>query len=63
MHQTLAIKLLEEGKAFVCTCTAEQLEAERETAEANKVIYHYSGACHDVDKTMHAKLKESVNLL
>jgi len=59
MHQTLAIKLLEEGKAFVCTCTAEQLEAERETAEANKVIYHYSGACHDVDKTMHAKLKES----
>jgi len=59
MHQTLAIKLLEEGKAFVCTCTAEQLETERETAKSNNVIYHYSGTCHDVDKTMHAKLKES----
>jgi len=48
MHQTLAIRLLEEGKAFVCTCTAEQLEADR-----------YSGKCFDVDKTEHAKLKES----
>ena len=48
MHQTLAIRLLEEGKAFVCTCTAEQLEKDR-----------YSGKCFDVDKTEHAKLKES----
>ena len=48
MHQTLAIRLLEEGKAFVCTCTAEQLEADR-----------YSGQCFDVDKTEHANLKES----
>ena len=48
MHQTLAIRLLEEGKAFICTCTAEQLEADR-----------YSGRCFDVDKTEHAKLKES----
>jgi glutamyl-tRNA synthetase len=48
MHQTLAIRLLEEGKAFVCTCTEEQLEADS-----------YSGKCFDVDKTEHAKLKES----
>ena len=48
MHQTFAIKLLEEGKAFVCTCTVEQLEADS-----------YSGKCFDVDKTEHAKLKES----
>ena len=59
MHQTLAIRLLEEGKAFVCTCTAEQLEADRETAKTQKVAYSYSGQCFDVDKTEHAKLKES----
>lgn len=59
MHQTLAIRLLEEGKAFVCTCTAEELEADRETAKTKKVAYRYSGQCFDVDKTEHAKLKES----
>ena len=59
MHQTLAIKLLEEGKAFVCTCTKEQLEADRKKAKANNVTYHYSDKCHDIDKAEHAKLKES----
>ena len=59
MHQTLAIRLLEEGKAFVCTCTPEQLEADRETAKYNRVAYRYSGVCHDVDKAEHARLKES----
>ncbi len=49
MHQTLAIRLLEEGKAFVCTCTTEEGEAE----------HTYSGQCFDVDKTEHAKLKEN----
>ena len=59
MHQTLAIRLLEEGKAFVCTCTPEQLEADRESAKTNKVAYRYSGQCFEVDKTEHAVLKES----
>ncbi len=59
MHQTLAIRLLEEGKAFVCTCTEEELEAEREDAKKNNTAYRYSGRCHDVDKAEHAKLKES----
>ena len=45
MHQTFAIRLLEEGKAFVCTC--EQTQAP------------YSGCCENVDKSEHAKLKES----
>jgi len=59
MHQTLAIRLLEEGKAFVCTCTAEELEQDREVAKKDKAAYSYSGRCHDVDKSEHAKLKES----
>jgi len=59
MHQTLAIRLLEEGKAFVCTCTPEQLEADRETAKSNRIDYRYSGQCFEVDKAEHARLKES----
>ncbi len=59
MHQTLAIRLLEEGKAFVCTCTAEQLELDREDAKKNKVAYRYSGQCFDLNKEKHTKLKES----
>jgi glutamyl-tRNA synthetase len=59
MHQTLAIRLLEEGKAFVCTCTPEQLEADRETAKRNRVAYRYSGHCFEVDRAEHAKLKEN----
>jgi len=45
MYQTLAIRLLEEGKAFVCTCSKEQTP--------------YSGCCENVDKSVHAKLKKS----
>jgi len=47
MHQTLAIRLLEEGKAFVCTCD--------DSSENTP----YSGRCIDVDKSAYAKLKES----
>jgi len=57
MHQTLAIRLLEEGKAFVCTCTVEEIEADKKAA--NKVAYHYSGCCENKDKAEHIKLKES----
>jgi glutamyl-tRNA synthetase len=51
IHQTLAIRLLEEGKAFICTCTPQQLEADRETD-------HYSGRCFNVDKDELKKLKD-----
>ncbi|MBD3789074.1 MAG: glutamate--tRNA ligase [Campylobacterales bacterium] len=59
IHQNFAIRLLEEGKAFVCTCTHEELEAERESAKAQKVAYRYSGKCIDVDKKELAALKEN----
>ena len=58
MHQTMAIRLLEEGKAFVCTCTPEMLEADREASKEAKVAYRYSGRCANVTKAQHAKLKE-----
>ena len=49
IHQTLAIRLLEEGKAFVCTCTPEQLTIDRENSKANNVPYSYSGHCINFD--------------
>jgi len=58
IHQTLAIRLLEEGKAFICTCTPEQLEAEREKAKNEKKPYRYSGRCIETDKERLKTLRE-----
>ncbi|MEA3492501.1 MAG: glutamate--tRNA ligase [Campylobacterota bacterium] len=58
IHQTLAIKLLEEGKAFVCTCTTEELEADREQTEKDRVAYRYSGRCESMGRDDLIKLKE-----
>ncbi|HIP28566.1 MAG TPA: glutamate--tRNA ligase, partial [Sulfurovum sp.] len=59
MHQTLAIKLLEQNKAFVCTCTPEELENDRKIAKLKKIAYRYSGRCENRDMSEHATLKES----
>jgi len=59
MHQTLAIKLLEEGKAFVCTCTQNKIQADKKKAKETNSDYHYSGCCEKKDQAEHAKLKES----
>jgi len=48
MHQTLAIRLLEEGKAFVCTC--------QETEGENRPC---SGKCMTLDESEYSRLKES----
>ena len=45
MHQMLAIKLLEEGKAFVCTCDENKEEC--------------SAYCDEKESSEYAKLKES----
>jgi glutamyl-tRNA synthetase len=58
IHQTLAIRLLEEKKAFVCTCTPEQLDADKEEAKQNNVAYNYSGRCSTVGAEELKKLKE-----
>jgi glutamyl-tRNA synthetase len=59
LHQTLAIKLLEEEKAFVCTCSPERLAKDKEDAQSNDVAYHYLGHCTQRDKAEHATLKAS----
>lgn len=59
LHQTLALRLLKEEKAFVCKCTDEELEADREEAKANRVAYRYSGRCQDLTQDDYIALKES----
>ncbi|MFT7824635.1 MAG: glutamate--tRNA ligase [Sulfurimonas sp.] len=59
MHQTLAIRLLEEKKAFVCTCTPEQIDADREEAKRNNAAYRYSGRCTYVGAEELQRLKEN----
>jgi glutamyl-tRNA synthetase len=59
LHQTLAIRLLEEEKAFVCTCTPEQVEADRAEAKKRNIPYRYSGRCLQKAKSDYATLKES----
>ncbi|MGW8169395.1 MAG: glutamate--tRNA ligase [Sulfurovaceae bacterium] len=45
LHQNLAIRLLEEGKAFMCICTPEELEADRENAKKDGIAYRYANKC------------------
>lgn len=42
-------KLIDEGKAYYCFCTQEEIEREREIAKANKVSYKYSKRCRNID--------------
>ncbi|MBD3807917.1 MAG: glutamate--tRNA ligase, partial [Epsilonproteobacteria bacterium] len=59
IHQNLAIKLLEENKAFICTCTSDELELEREKAKQEGVAYRYSGKCANKTKAEIADIKKS----
>lgn len=45
IHQKLALKLVQEGKAFACFCTKEELEAKKEKAKKESKAYRYDGAC------------------
>jgi glutamyl-tRNA synthetase/nondiscriminating glutamyl-tRNA synthetase len=44
-------RLLSEGKAYRCFCTAEELEAERQKAVAEHRPQVYSGKCRAISKT------------
>src|SRR5688500_8715723 len=48
-YQSRARVLIEEGRAYYCFCTPEQLEAERKEALANNLPSKYSGRCAELD--------------
>jgi glutamyl-tRNA synthetase len=60
-YQQLAVSLVELDKAFVCTCTAEELEADRGRARLEKIPYQYSGRCFN-NSTEALKLIKEKNL-
>lgn len=44
-YRERAEELVRNGSAYRCYCTIEELEAERQAAEASGVAYRYSGRC------------------
>src|SRR4051812_31578852 len=49
IYQEHGERLLSEGKAYLCFCTAEELEAERQKAIAEHRPQIYSGKCRKLD--------------
>jgi glutamyl-tRNA synthetase len=47
LHRQMVQKLIDEGKAYFCTCTPEELEAKRKRALATGKKPKYDGACRD----------------
>ena len=45
LYRAAVQKLLDNGSAYRCFCSKEELEAERERARTEKLMYHYSGKC------------------
>lgn len=45
LYRKEAARLMSEGKAYRCYCTADELEAERRQAQAEKRPYRYSRRC------------------
>ena len=47
LHREMVQKLLQEGKAYYCTCTPEELETKRKEALATGKKPKYDGTCRD----------------
>jgi glutamyl-tRNA synthetase len=47
IYRAYAEKLRKAGRAYACTCTREELDAQRREAEARKVQFRYPGTCRD----------------
>lgn len=50
LYKTHVKKLLDEGKAYLCTCTPEELEERRQKALANGQKPRYDGTCRNGPK-------------
>ena len=51
LYREHAERLLAEGKAYLCFCSQEELEREREVAMAEHRSVNYSGKCRAIDPT------------
>ncbi|QSZ27180.1 glutamate--tRNA ligase [Aceticella autotrophica] len=55
IYHKYAQKLLEEGKAYRCYCTPEELDEDRKISVANGDIPRYSGRCRNLTKEQEEK--------
>ncbi|MEN6463472.1 MAG: glutamate--tRNA ligase [Syntrophomonas sp.] len=51
-------QLLDEGKAYYCFCSPEELKIQREKAERNKLNYKYEGTCKSLTSSQVKELLE-----
>ncbi|EPH5216398.1 glutamate--tRNA ligase [Campylobacter upsaliensis] len=47
-HRQMALKLVNEKRAFACFCTEEELNAKKEAAKAQNKPYRYDGTCENL---------------
>lgn len=57
LYPEYAQKLIESGHAYECFCTPEELEAEKEESQKNKVAHIYSGKCRNLNEEQKAALR------
>lgn len=58
IYPKYAQKLVEAGYAYECFCTPEELEAEKEEAQKNKVAHVYSGKCKNLTEAQKEELRK-----
>lgn len=60
-HLQAAERLLQTGNAYRCFCSKEELDRQREEAEAKKVAFMYDGRCRDLSpKEQAEKVKSEI---
>lgn len=58
IYPQYAQKLIESGHAYECFCTPEELEAEKELSQKNKVAHVYSGKCQNLTEAQKEELRK-----
>ena len=61
-HKKYIQKFLEEGKAYQCYCTKEELEARREESESRSVPFRYPGTCRNLTAPPASKTPQTIRL-
>lgn len=56
-HRAAAQKLLDNGWAYKCFCTKEELEEKRQRAQDAKATYRYDGTCRSLTTAQAAKME------
>lgn len=58
IYPKYAQKLIESGHAYECFCTPEELDAEKELSQKNKVAHVYSGKCKNLTEAQKEELRK-----